>query len=91
MAARIRGQPVSYDALMRSSVVDPAVVPNRNSREDIHETLKAVMGQYDDDDFEMGIKQVMIEAQIKAVSHLHEGRAGQARLRDGVSSRGAVQ
>ncbi|MEW5306932.1 MAG: hypothetical protein WDW36_009362 [Sanguina aurantia] len=66
VAARIRGQPVSYDALMRSSVVDPRVVPNRNSREDIHETLKAVMGQYDEDDFEMGIKQVMIEAQIKA-------------------------
>ncbi|MEW5314311.1 MAG: hypothetical protein WDW38_005819 [Sanguina aurantia] len=78
VAARIRGQPVSYDALMRSSVVDPAVVPNRNSREDIHETLKAVMGQYDDDDFEMGIKQVMIEAQIKAKMEAGGGGKGKS-------------
>ncbi|KAG2495020.1 hypothetical protein HYH03_006952 [Edaphochlamys debaryana] len=64
--ARALGTPLSFDDLMRSSVPAPAEVPNRNSRQEVAEQIRAILDQYDREDFDLGIKQFMLEAKVKA-------------------------
>ncbi|GLI67098.1 hypothetical protein VaNZ11_011303 [Volvox africanus] len=64
--ARALGTPLSFDELMRSRVPAPDDVPNRNSRQEVAEQVKAIMDQYDREDFDLGIKQFMLEAKVKA-------------------------
>ncbi|GLC69378.1 ATP-dependent zinc metalloprotease FTSH 1 [Pleodorina starrii] len=64
--ARALGTPLSFDELMRSRVVAPEDVPNRNSRQEVAEQIRAIIDQYDREDFDLGIKQFMLEAKVKA-------------------------
>ncbi|GIL84930.1 hypothetical protein Vretimale_9765 [Volvox reticuliferus] len=64
--ARALGTPLSFDELMRSRVPAPDDVPNRNSRQEVAEQIKAIIDQYDREDFDLGIKQFMLEAKVKA-------------------------
>jgi len=61
----VRGVALGYDDLMRSMVYDPADVPLRRSKTQIAEQLNAIMNQYDAEDFDLGIKQFMIEQAIQ--------------------------
>ena len=63
--------PLDYDDLMRSMVYDPRDVPKRLSREEIGSQLHSIKNQYDNEDFDLGIKQFMIEQSIQAVSALY--------------------
>ena len=47
---------------------DPTTVPRRNSRDEVAEQVRAVFDQYDNEDFDLGIKQFMLEQKVKAVS-----------------------
>ncbi|KAG1666581.1 hypothetical protein FOA52_000548 [Chlamydomonas sp. UWO 241] len=57
---------IGYDELMRSMVYDPSDVPVRHTRREIAEQLEALYLQYDNEDFDLGIKQFMIEQAIQA-------------------------
>lgn len=62
----IRGVALGYDELVQSMVYDPSDVPVRHSKREIAEQLEALYSQYDNEDFDLGIKQFMIEQQIQA-------------------------
>ncbi|KXZ53715.1 hypothetical protein GPECTOR_6g632 [Gonium pectorale] len=64
--ARALGTPLTFDDLMRSAVPAPQDVPNRNSRQEVAEQVRAILDQYDREDFDLGIKQFMLEAKVKA-------------------------
>ncbi|KAG2437047.1 hypothetical protein HYH02_011309 [Chlamydomonas schloesseri] len=64
--SRALGTPLSFDELMRSAVPAPGDVPNRNSRGQVAEQVRAILDQYDREDFDLGIKQFMLEAKVKA-------------------------
>jgi hypothetical protein len=57
---------IGYDELMRSMVYNPADVPVRHTRREIAEQLEVLYLQYDNEDFDLGIKQFMIEQAIQA-------------------------
>ena len=61
---------------MQSMVYDPTDVPVRHSKREIAEQLEALYSQYDNEDFDLGIKQFMIEQKI------------QAELEDGIDRKG---
>jgi cell division protease FtsH len=61
-----KGLPLDLDDVLRSAVYSPTDVPGRLSREDTAALLRAVMDQYDDEDFDLAIKQFMVEQQVKA-------------------------
>ncbi len=63
----VKGVALGYDDLMRSMVYDPADVPVRHTRREIAEQLDALYNQYDNEDFDLGIKQFMIEQAIQQV------------------------
>jgi cell division protease FtsH len=62
-----RGVAIGYDELMRSLVHDPSDVPIRHTKREIAEQLEALYDQYDMEDFDLGIKQFMIEQAIQQV------------------------
>jgi hypothetical protein len=74
-----KGVALGYDELMQSMVYDPADVPIRHTKRDIAEQLEALYLQYDNEDFDLGIKQYMIEQAI------------QADLEDGLDKKGGAQ
>jgi cell division protease FtsH len=60
------GLPLDLDDVLRSSVYSPSDVPGRLSKEDARALLRAMLDQYDDEDFDLAIKQFMVEQQVKA-------------------------
>ena len=59
------GVPLDYDDLMKSRVYDPNDVPIRKSRAEIYTQINALLNQYDNEDFDLGIKQFMMEQAIQ--------------------------
>jgi len=64
-ALAAKGVPLEYDEVMGSSVYDPGSVQPRMSKSELADTLQAIMNQYDDENFDLGIKQFMIERAIQ--------------------------
>jgi len=60
-----KGVPLEFDELMQSSVYDPRAVQPRMSKPELADTLQAILDQYDNEDFDLGIKQYMIEQAIQ--------------------------
>ena len=63
----VRGVAMGYEELMRSMVIDPRDVPVRHTKREVGNQLEALYDQYDAEDFELGIKQFMIEQAIQQV------------------------
>ncbi|KAI8464373.1 MAG: hypothetical protein J3K34DRAFT_526266 [Monoraphidium minutum] len=59
------GVPLDFDDLMTSMVYAPQDVPGRLSRGQLYAQVDAIMNQYDNEDFDLGIKQFMIEQAIQ--------------------------
>lgn len=60
-----KGVPLDYDDLMGSVLYDPNDIPKRMNKSELAEQLNAIMDQYDNEDFDLGIKQFMIEQAIQ--------------------------
>jgi hypothetical protein len=63
--ADLKGVPVGFDEMMKSSVYDPRDVPVRKTKAEIYQQINSIMNQYDDEDFDLGIKQFLMEDAIE--------------------------
>uniref|UniRef100_A0A383VRP6 AAA+ ATPase domain-containing protein n=1 Tax=Tetradesmus obliquus TaxID=3088 RepID=A0A383VRP6_TETOB len=59
------GVPLDFEALNTSMVYAPGDVQERKDRGQIYTFLNAMLNQYDNEDFDLGIKQFMIEQAIQ--------------------------
>lgn len=57
--------PLDYDELMKSRVYDPNDVPVRKSRGEIYTQIHALLNQYRKMNFDLGIKQFMMEQDVQ--------------------------
>lgn len=69
-----KGVPLGYDEIMRSMTYTPSDVPVRHTKRQIAEQLEALYAQYDNEDFDLGIKQFMVEQAIQQVGRALGGR-----------------
>lgn len=72
-----KGVPLGYDEIMRSMTYTPSDVPVRHTKRQIAEQLEALYAQYDNEDFDLGIKQFMVEQAIQQVGRALCGRGAE--------------